>query len=381
MGKQQNKNSIRGTFNKSNYTKDEIRALQVWLALSLGAALALYSPSSDAMINVINGSLHAIRTDEVALEDGNLRLQRSFDSRSLYIGYFGLGWCSDLEYKLTIEKESIQLQKCDEMVSSFTAERSLQNLPQPVQGLNQKNSQGRELLWRSNHQPGVFLVNEKKGLAIYANNQRQFLFDQDGRLTAILHGGKSIELYYKKEKLVRLQTEQQSLIVDSAKAFHRILRLQRLPDSGKGRTIFHYDDSGQLRKVESDGNFERYSYDDLGNLTSVVTPQGQVLQAEYDQTEDLLRKYVDETTCRFDISYPKTPALVSGSSKRFIEKTCPNEKKKSFEIDIQSAQLPREKIYIQEIRLGTEKGRYSLQVDAQSGLLKRLSRLVSQEAQ
>ncbi|MBC86298.1 MAG: cell wall-associated protein wapA, partial [Bdellovibrionaceae bacterium] len=74
------------------------------LALVFGL---LYLPAAHAIVDMRSANFSDTWTDIIVPGSGyDLRIRRTYSSRSLFNGMFGFGWCSDFETKLEITAEN-----------------------------------------------------------------------------------------------------------------------------------------------------------------------------------------------------------------------------------------------------------------------------------
>src|SRR5690606_6166011 len=84
------------------------------------------SPAAQALVDMRNANFSDNWIDLQIKNSGyDLRVQRSYNSRTLFNGMFGFGWCSDFETKLQVNPEgTIRITECG---GGFEAEYKKQN--------------------------------------------------------------------------------------------------------------------------------------------------------------------------------------------------------------------------------------------------------------
>lgn len=79
-----------------------------------------------SQINLWQGSYTLTENDKI-LE--RLKIKRQYSSRSLYKGWFGFGWCSDLDYKISqVNKNNFSISHCGRPLANATYTLSPQGL-------------------------------------------------------------------------------------------------------------------------------------------------------------------------------------------------------------------------------------------------------------
>src|SRR5271163_2736081 len=76
--------------------------------------IVLFSFSSHAIVDMKSANYSESWTDLIVPGVGyDLRINRTYNSRSLFNGVFGFGWCSDYETKIEVTPESyLRLTEC-----------------------------------------------------------------------------------------------------------------------------------------------------------------------------------------------------------------------------------------------------------------------------
>src|SRR6188768_2464625 len=82
--------------------------------MSAFAAILLFSFSAGAIVDMKSANYSESWTDLTVPGVGyDLRVNRTYNSRSLFNGLFGFGWCSDYETKIEVTTESnLRLTEC-----------------------------------------------------------------------------------------------------------------------------------------------------------------------------------------------------------------------------------------------------------------------------
>ncbi|MEQ1876595.1 MAG: DUF6531 domain-containing protein [Bdellovibrionia bacterium] len=210
--------------------------------------------------------------------DGGI-LSRSYSSRSIHNGYFGYGWCSDLELRLDVTAPSeIRLERCG-TVTTFT------NIKKSV------------------YIYGAKRLERLKDRFVLSDGGRRWTFESDGRLKNWRQGREDITL--------DLGADGRPLRIGSRRlgtwtiewTTNKITKLE----TPHGRGVFYFYGGENLRRtVDSSSAPVSFSYDDLHNLTNVAGPG--VETVVYDIGRDLVLELQREDGCSETFQYSRTTA-------------------------------------------------------------------------
>jgi YD repeat-containing protein len=243
-------------------------------------SLLLLSFSAQARINPDNGNFDVKYTDFIVYNSGmNVEFSRTYNSRSAHVrGFFGVGWSSQMEGYLQIEKEKI----------SFY-EGGGGNLIrfEPVKGQAKK--------WSSDTLGKQHLTLGPKGYVLENTNGLKYLFEKSGRLSRIADNNNNhIEFVYGKNNVPEVVKDsagnQVKLEWKVFGAFPRIVQIKQ----DKNVARFEYNKFGNLIKAEGmDGVPYTYSYDDEHNLIKISYQNGTYKQISYNKVRDWAVKFRD----------------------------------------------------------------------------------------
>ena len=278
-----------------------------------------------------------------------LTLERTYNSRSLYRGLFGMGWCSNIETRVRVLPDnSIQLTECgggQEIL--FLTKNSKQDvsaqIKQIIQAVKKQNkklsnsyyAQLNKKLAKSHVlrneflkaykvsgqvQPGVVhfaegrsndsLVFNKKGFfkRNLPNGVQQFFKRGSGRLIQISDkSGNYIKIVWKKD--------QPQYIVDNKgrRLVFGYKQGQVASIKGLGKTLASYEIKGEnLRRVVNQNGTYRHTYDDLHNLTSTMYPGSTkkepiVEKLTYNKKKDWVTSFENQRKCVEKYKYKTNP--------------------------------------------------------------------------
>lgn len=268
---------------------------------------------------VLSFNLHA----DVDLKNGNFfyswldaelssknffwQMQRSYNSRVNRVGYFGQGWCSPLETKLTrSEKPSktIEIQNCGSGESI-------------VYQLEDKE-------WKSGDQVisfnDEFYILKVKGVT-------QLQFNKNGTLDAFWLRDEKAKLKYQENRLNRIETIAGSFTF----VFDEDGKVTEI-NSSKGNVAKYVYQGYDLSSVTNSwGNEFSYQYDKFGNMILAKWPDKSFLKLAYNTHRDWITSLIDRDGCIEHYNYKtkktddelKVTSTVNRScrKKNFDEKT------------------------------------------------------------
>lgn len=202
-------------------------------------------------------------------------IKRHYSSRSLFKGVFGFNWCSDLDYKINVDKNEMTLFDC-ELGKRLTFTRT-----SPSRFENTENQ---------------LKLQVKDHLIQYRKTTTTYYFSMDGRLshwTAI--SGHPIYVIYKDGQIHRLLAKKTGALAVTVTGDGLILKI--VPN-------FTYEyNQGLLQRVkQSKKTIWQYQYDEFLNMTLWRSPSS-FESMKYDSEWDRIVELKDKDDCRFRFQY------------------------------------------------------------------------------
>ena len=272
----------------------------------------------------------------------DLKIQRTYNSRSLFNGIFGFGWCSDLETKIeTTPEGNLELTECGaglkiayyprtfqtnsvismvDLILKNATRRNGTMSKKYLMALREQLLQDSELrsIWAKN--VGLSEKSVTSDKVYFANGREveriQFMgkyyertlpdntkqrFDKKGRLIAIFDKNHNyIKINYKLDTIYD--------IVDSLK--HRLrfsftpnkkVREILGPNGLKVQYRFQSEDLIQVKNAWK--NLYSYEYDDVHNLVKISYPDKTYKKLTYDQKRDWVMSFRNRNACTEFYSY------------------------------------------------------------------------------
>ena len=286
-----------------------------------------------------------------------LLVERTYNSRSLYNGLFGFGWCSNLETRLTaLPDNSVKSVECGGGLEVFyypkaesgnvdlqvrlilrgvqrKAKLSPKKRKQLEKDLRQSQTLRADFMSALNIQGKI-----KQGVKYYANGRAsEYVILRAGRLTRYLPNGIT-EIFNKDGRMVR-SFDRAGNRIDITWAAREVLikdtrgrRLQLvLRSSGKVRQIkfngkvvasYRHDGNEDLRWARNAFNEEfSHDYDKFHNLTKNTYPDKTTEVLTYKTNKDWVTSFKDRKGCLESYTFGKNP---KNSDHYFstVQKTC-----------------------------------------------------------
>lgn len=251
--------------------------------LGLLTAAAGISPAL-ALIDVKN--LNYSNTWIDLTERLGVAVTRTYNSRSLFDGMFGFGWCSDFETTLTFETPgTFSLTYCGSGYSLTFRRRDV--------------AEGRVVL--TTDSGDTLEVREDGFLYRSANRKEALHFDRMGDLSEIeTPGFGTVRFERQAGRIVRIRDWADQAYVLRYGAAGKVLSIE----TPSGAAVqYQYDSVGNLQSIRNVWkNVYSYGYDDLHNLIKATWPDKTFIRLSYDKEKDLVTKFVDRNACEEQFS-------------------------------------------------------------------------------
>lgn len=331
--------------------------LSIWLALAV-------NHSAYAMIDMKNANFTTTYTDLIVPGPGyEMKIERTYNSRTLMNGIFGFGWCSDFETKLYVNADNtIDVIECGTgMITTFASKdhsaresnQLVEAILEKVKGNGRRTKDYIEKLKRdlqedprlrsrmaigyeiagSVKQGVVYLAKGKEGESVTLGKEYYVRELADGTFQRFDLEGRLIAMYDKNKNFLKM-------------SYKGKLLSEVLDNSGR-RLTFKYNPNNRISTIKGPsgvsveykfenldnlvwvnnawGNVYKFSYDDVHNLTKVTWPDKTFIELSYDRKKDLVLSYKDRLNCKETYNYETSktePKLHFWST---VEKKCGNE--------------------------------------------------------
>ncbi len=246
----------------------KLRTLKPLLFLTLATPIVTAGIPSLADVDVQTASfIHAENDSKISI------LERTYNSRSLWNGFFGFGWCAPIEK--SFDPMTGRLQHCGQYIQTQLQRKNQNWIRQEKQIFETYNFRGQ-----------LMQIKDRKGRVWSLS------YDRHGRLARAFSHKQSIDFVYIKDRLARIESRKDPPV------FYRFQgSLLKEAQIGKIKTLYQYDEFKNLTRIETQtGNEERPP-----------------IQIEYNNSLDQVRQ-IKVGGCTQDFSYRKTSNLQFQSS-------------------------------------------------------------------
>ncbi len=289
-------------------------------------------------------------------------VKRTYNSRSLFDGMFGFGWCSDFETKFTIQPDgSIKLKECGDgrtvvfRTSDFTASdtknaiaKVLSKIKETNRSFNARNL--KRLKTAMENDPKIFESYAKRyGVKsqIRANTVYRSVQDRNetlvktnkfferttitGEKQRFNFKGMITHFYDPDGNYLHLKYNKRGRLIKIADNNKRQLNFTHYPNgkiksiSGPGgmNVSYKYKRQNDLVRVKTAwGNSYTYTYDQLHNLTRVTYPDKTFKAIKYDTDKDWVLGFTGRNKCTENFRYQMSPKNPRGHYWVNVVKKC-----------------------------------------------------------
>lgn len=278
----------------------------------------VFSQLGSAIVDMKNANFSNSWVDlELPGTGFDLKVSRTYNSRSLFSGMFGFGWCSEFETNLEIKNEGyITLTECG-------AGQELNFLPQvPVKNISQIKENTK------------FFINGKEAENIVFSKGAYVRNFTDGSSQRFNLKGKLTHLYDKNGNFLKFEQGNDGTIKEIEDNNGRKLSFKYYPNKkvkqiiGPSGTSVEYKFSNQddLSWVKNAWtNIYLYEYDELHNLTKVIWPDKTFIAIKYDTKKDWVIGFEDRDKCSEVYKYEFSDKDPQNHYWATVKKTCGKE--------------------------------------------------------
>lgn len=341
-----------------------------------------------ALIDTKNANYSSTWTDaEVPGIGYDLKVVRTYNSKSLFDGLFGYGWCSDFETRLSFTAEgNIKMQICGAgQETLFTPrefgkkeiDRTISEIIKRVKAAGKGTSKDHADLASamvSDHDLRTKFATAYKvsvpvqeGLKYSANgNGVEFITFAKGVYTRSLQDGSSMRfdnrgylthMYDKNGNFLKLTWDADTLKEVSDNNGRKLnfnyaggKKVRFIKGPNNLNIEYKYSDLVDLAYVKNaTGQVFTYDYDDAHNLTGIAFPDKSTIAITYNPKEDWVTSFKDRDNCLEKYNYEfnkKTPRLHFWAD---ISKTCNNEVVNSSKHEFWYAERSDGQLYLKRV--------------------------------
>lgn len=327
--------------------------------------MLLLGQATFAVVDMKNANFATSWTDLIVPGGGyEMKIVRTYNSRSLFNGMFGFGWCSEFETKLIISPDNtLKVAECGAgFVTTYTTkDYGKKDVDKLVQAILQKvKAEGRRTdeylggLKKSLQQDSQLRIKmaldynltgvAKEGTVYYANGKeveslvlnKEYYVRQlvDGSFQRFDLKGRLIALYDKNNNYVKLSYDGNVLKEVSDNNGRRLLlkynstnkRLASIVGPSGITVDYKFEKLDHLIWVNNAwGNVYSYEYDELHNMTKATWPDKTSIQLSYDRNKDWVLSYKDRQNCVETYNYESSKDDPKNHYWSTVEKKCGKE--------------------------------------------------------
>jgi YD repeat-containing protein len=310
------------------------------VSASVALSGLMLSVPAAALIDMRNANFSETWNDiEVPGTGYDLRVTRTYNSRSLYEGNFGFGWCSNFETKLDIRPEgTLRIAECgdgldvvyvpkqfkpdsidkavDEIIKAEkesnpkVTERTLNDLRvrlKAEQGLRVSYAQRLKLKNKATDEEGTeyTIADGPSSEKVYRKRDHYLRNFVDGTSQKFDTAGRLIQMFDKSGNFIKF-TYRSDILADATDNNGRKLNFSFVPNTKRIKEItgpsgfkatYAYQGSNLSRASSADGEVYDYKYDEVHNMTEIKTADGKTKQLRYDTNKDWVTSLKDIDGC------------------------------------------------------------------------------------
>ncbi len=301
-----------------------------------------------ALVDMKNANYSESWTDIVVPGVGyDLRVTRTYNSRSLFNGIFGFGWCSDFETKIEVNPEgNLRLTECgagQETVftpRNFNPKRVQQTIQVILAEVKKRRPEakadylkklesdliandslreefGRQLNLKGKVDDGVvYLANgrESETITIKAGTYRRLL--PDGTSQAFdISSGRLVQMYDKNQNYLKLVWEGSSLRTVADNMGRKLTltfnsttkKVEKIVAPGNVASSYVTKGEDLVQAKDSNGTTYRYTYDDLHNMVKITYDDKTFKALTYNKDRDWVMSFRNRKGCVESYTYTQSP--------------------------------------------------------------------------
>lgn len=326
-----------------------MKTWNVLLAVTATIATLTLTEKASALVDMNNAGYSNTWTDlEVPGTGYDMRVLRAYKSRTIYIGLFGFGWCSEFETKLeTTPEGNLKISECGDgqeivysareltkkdvensikqIITKMRADKKLSSsAPEYWKNIEVQLYDDSEVRSQYARQFGI-IVPVKEGTKYMANakevenvilNKGVYTrtlpdgsmqrFDGEGRLTHMYDkNGNYLKFEYQKDLLTEITDNNSRKL---AFKYYPNKKVQRITGPNGLMTEYKYNQQEDLiwnrnawAKKETD--VYTYEYNEFHNLTKANWPDKTSIAIKYDNVKDWVLSFTDRDKCSENYKY------------------------------------------------------------------------------
>lgn len=327
----------------------------------IGLIVFIISLKAFSIVDMKNANFSTSWTDLKVPGTGyDMKVLRTYNSRTLFVGLFGFGWCSEFETKLIISPDNtLKIFECGAGLEiTFTTkdygskeiDKLIQEIIQKVKAEGKRSDDyianlRKNLLQDSRLRIQMALsydlsAKAREGAIYYANGKevdnitltKEYYLRQlnDGTYQRFDFKGRLIAMYDRNSNYLKLNYEGNQLkdVIDNNGRrlkfkYNHNKRLASITGPSGTSVEYKFEKLDNLVWVNNAwGNIYTYEYDNLHNLTKATWPDKTNIQLTYDKTKDWVMSYKDRSNCIEKYDYQTSKDDPKNHYWSTVEKKC-----------------------------------------------------------
>jgi len=287
--------------------------IQINLILILQITTVFFPKISYSKVNLKNASYSDSWVDVMAQKNEfDFYIRRTYNSRSLYSGQFGYGWCFDFDTHLVFPKNrQIEIKKCGRKIG-FT--------------FNAKSISATEgVIYKSKlHNDGYITLNNGE-YKLYRHDQPTFSFNLKGQLSSIKKNSENlISLFYKDNYLIKINDKTGNYI--EIKYYKNQFRVKEIYFTPSQFIKYMYKGQDLIKVIHVGKGTISYLYDNYHNLIQTQYPDGSTKKVKYNELSDRVTQFKYRNNCTENYSYTLSKTKPKYNFTASMFKSCANKK-------------------------------------------------------
>lgn len=327
-------------------------------------AMLVLSFKAFAVVDMKNANFSNAWVDlEVPGTGYDLKISRTYNSKSLFDGLFGYGWCSDFETTLTVTAEgNIKLTECGAGQEMFFTPREFgrKDIDKTIAQIIQKVKAAKHVDDATLKKLATDMISDhdlrakfalsykvavpvRDGSRFYANGRgvENIQFSKgvytrylpDGSYMRFNNDGRMTYMYDKNSNYLKVEWDKDTIreIVDNNGRrlnfkYYNNKKVKTI-NAPNGITVeYKYENLDDLSSVKNAwANTYTYTYDDTHNMTKATYPDKTFIEMTYDKKNDWVTSFKDRENCLENYKYEFDEHNPKNHYWSLVKKTCGKE--------------------------------------------------------
>lgn len=268
--------------------------------LSLILSLS-FSVVSQAVVDMKNANYASTWTDMVVPGTGfDLKIVRTYNSRSLFNGIFGFGWCSDFETSLDVMPDGhLKLKECG---GGMEVVYSPKDASKSEKGAKVVLKEGTKFYANGNGVEYFETSLSKKTYSRFLADGTKQIFNFDGKMTQMSDKNNNYLVFsYDKGLLSEIKDNNNRRLQFK---YFPTKKIYSITGPNNLKADYEFSNVDQLAAVrDAWQKTYKYQYDKSYNLTLITWPDKTTVKIDYDEKNDWVMGFKDRDNCQENYTY------------------------------------------------------------------------------